>query len=190
MRQQPPHIVYTRRAPPPRNMIRLLGCLFGPLIASAITATLIIPLTCVLGIPILFMDSSQPSFFGYTAFVFVLAPIIGVALIVIAIIAGVFLGPGWVQRIIDWLYDNPDASTRMAVGARSRKRNYSNQQIALISISSVVIGACLLCGGLIAFSVWYDPQLPTIITVTPASGPTPFPTFPPLPFPTIDWTPR
>lgn len=84
-----------------------------------------------------------------------------------------------------------NASGRVAApGGLRKKTQYSGRQVALISISSVIIGACLLCGGLIAFSVWYDPQLPTIITVTPASGPTPFPTFPPLPFPTIDWTPR
>jgi hypothetical protein len=188
MKQQSPHIVYTRRAPPPRNLMRLLGCLFGPIITSTVVATLAIPLTCILGIPILFMDSSQPSFFGYTAFMFVAAPILGTVLLVVAVIAGMFLGPGWVEKFVSWIYDEPDASFR-GITSRPRKRGYSNQQMALIVGGSVIIGACLLCGGLIAFSVWYEAPI-TIITATPATGPAPFHTFPPLPFPTIDWVPQ
>src|SRR3972149_5917061 len=80
------------------------------------------------------------------------------------------------------------ASGRVASNAPRRTIQYSGRQVAVISVSSVIVGACLLCGGLVAFSVWYEPPI-TIITVTPAIGPTPFPTFPPLPFPTIDWTP-
>jgi hypothetical protein len=163
--------------------------MFGPIITSAVVATLAIPITCVLGIPILFMDSSQPSFFGYTAFMFLVAPILGTVLLIIAVIAGIFLGPGWVEKFVKWIYDDPEASLRGAA-SRSRRHGYSNQHMALIVGGSVIVGACLLCGGLAAFSVWYEAPPITITTATPAPGPTPFPTFPPLPFPTIDWTPQ
>ena len=83
------------------------------------------------------------------------------------------------------------ATGRVASNASRRKTQYSGRQVAIISIGSVIIGACLLCGGLIAFSVWYDvppSQGPDIIT--PGYAPIERATVTPFLFPTIDWTPR